>query len=89
MYKPHLARADEPFFVLLGRDDVAPHFARAYGYYLQGQVALAQDELSRIGSMVAQVTPLASHHDKVRSCFTIADEMTAYRRSEVLRLGIG
>ena len=84
MYKPHLPREDEPFFALLGRDDVAPHFARAYGYYLQGHVSLAQQELAQIGVLMSTTETLPGNHPKVRSCFEMADEMTAYHRKQLL-----
>ena len=89
MYKPHLPREDEPFFALLARDEAAPHFARAYGYYLQGQVAMAQQELAKIGVIMAELFPLPAHHSKVRSCFETADEMAAYHRKLIIRNGIG
>lgn len=89
MYAPHNPRTDEPFFSLLGRDDVAPNFARAYGYLLQGQIEMAQAELAKATSHMARLEPLPPHHQKVRSCFEVADEMAAYRRLEILKQGIG
>ncbi len=84
MFKPNLPRDDEPFFTLLGRDDVAPHFARAYGYYLQGHVTLAQQELAQIGVVMSTAETLPANHSKVRSCFDMADEMAAYNRKLAL-----
>jgi|GEM_PF-3647854 len=80
-FKPsreYAAAPDEPFFQLLGRDDVAPHFARAYGYYLQGHVPLAQQELAQIGVKMALTEPLSPHHPKVRSCFETASAMESF-----------
>lgn len=89
MFTPHLPREDEPFFTLLGRDAVAPHFARAYGYYLQGHVSLAQQELAQIGVVMSTTETLPANHLKVRSCFDMADEMSAYHKKLVLRSGTG
>lgn len=89
VYAPSNPRADEPFFALLGRDDSAPKFARAYGYLLQGQIEMAMGELAKVTSSMAQLEPMAAHHPKVRSCFEMADEMDIYRRNEIIRHGVG
>lgn len=88
-YSPNHPHGDEPFFALLGRDEVAPIFARAYGYYLQGHATLAQQEIARAGEMMSRIEPLPANHPKVRSCFDMAEEMTDYHRTLVIRHGVG
>jgi len=88
-YEPNQPRDNEPFFALLGRDDSAPKFARAYGYLLQGQVEMAMAEISKVTSSMSKLDPMPAHHSKVRSCFDMADKMDEFRRAEILKQGIG
>lgn len=71
MFKPRDVREGEQVFALLGDDPLAPLFAEAYGYLIQGQLGMAQEALAK---MSAIIEPLPVYDPKVRSCFEFAND---------------
>ena len=71
MYQPRKPKDGEKVFSLMGDDPLTPLFVEAYGYIIQGQLAMAQDALTKIN---ARFDPLPSGDPKVISCFRFASE---------------
>jgi len=88
-YKPRMPHADEPFFLVLGRDEKAACIARLYGYLEMGQIDMAKRELDSAISVVNQNAPKPPHHPKVRSCFNTADQLDEYYRGQAMKQVIG
>jgi len=81
MFKPRDVREGEQVFALLGDDPLTPQFAEAYGYLIQGQLALAQEVLSK---MSVSLDPLPPGDAKVISCFRFAEACRERQRERAL-----
>jgi len=71
MYQPREPKEGEPVFKLMGDDPLTPLFAEAYGYMMQGQIAMAKNALSKLNTMI---DPLPPGDPKILSCFRFAEK---------------
>lgn len=77
-------KSDEPGFMLVGRDPIAPLLVEAWAYLRMGQFSMAQQALGRVMSTAQELDFQRNDDPQILSAFRVAGEMVSWARKKVL-----
>jgi len=75
---------NEPFFILVARDPIAPIMVEAWGYLRQGKMSEAASTFQALLQPTLLMEPQAPNDPQIRTAFSIARQMKDWFKTQML-----